>query len=119
MRKIAVLTAALLGAVNPAYADQTADKLRGVDLKPYEKANFPKLYAKYGRKFVVNDIQKLRVAGAREMAKETKCDRVLWSEYSDRSTTDSLVVFVDCANGYRIWYGGGRILQTDQGDRLD
>lgn len=104
-----------------AQAGQVDPKLKAVDLRPYEKAKFPKLYAQYGAKFVRDDIQKVRVAAANEMAKETKCDRVLWSEYSDiRSTPDQVVVFVDCANGYRIIYGGGRILKTEQlGSRLD
>ena len=103
-----------------AHAEKLDPKLKNVDLKPYEKAKFPKLYAQYGAKTVRGEIQKTRVAAAKEMAKETKCDRVLWSEYSDSSTPDQLVVFVDCANGYRILYGGGRILKTVQlGFRLD
>jgi len=115
---VAVAVLLAVASVGQVSADQNA-KLQSADLRPYDAANYPKLFAKYGKKFVLNDIQAVRVAAANEMAKETKCNRVLSSDYSDRSTADQIVVFVDCANGYRIWYGGGRILRVAQNPPLE
>jgi hypothetical protein len=93
-------------------ADDVGRKLSSADLKPYDQANYPKTFAKFGEKFVLNEIQLARVAGAQAMARDENCDRVLFSDLSDKSTRDNVVVFVDCANGYRIWHSAGRVLRT-------
>lgn len=72
--------------------------------QPYTAKGWPKLYAVWGDKgFKL--IQKVREAGARKASWSTACDYVAASEYSDRSKhPNSVVVFVDCANGKRFFF---------------
>lgn len=114
--RVKLLLLALLLGTTASLADDTSTKLQSVDLKPYEKESYPNLYRRYGTSFVLNEIQKARVEAANAMAAEEKCDRVMWSEYSDTSTKRKIVVYVDCANGYRNWYEGGKVVKTAQNE---
>lgn len=92
----------------PMPAVSEADILRkvaDVDLRPYDKATYPKAWAQIGPHLRDGTFQKLRTAAARDMAASSDCDKVELVEHSlTRSTPSNPVVFVDCRNTFRRYY---------------
>lgn len=87
-------------------------KLTTVDLDPYTPSEYPKLHAEIGS--MMNEVTIARAEGARAAAQLPQCDHVEISDYSDRSEGNEIAVFVDCRNGFRIWYRSGKIIETLQ-----
>ena len=67
------------------------------------KKDFPKVYAKYGDKYI-SQVNKLAPEIAKYAAKQTQCDRVEMVTFSDsKSSKQEKVWFVDCANKERLY----------------
>ena len=67
----------------------------------YDKKYFPKLAEKLGASW--SRIQSVREAAARHVASSEKCDYVEIAEVSDRSSSEDIVIFVDCRNRQRMY----------------
>ncbi|QLB23316.1 hypothetical protein [Phocoenobacter skyensis] len=76
------------------------DKIKKVNLSPYDKKSYPKLFKKYKKR--IKDIEIHRKKAALKAAMSEKCDNVVISELSSKSTLKNLRYFVDCENGERF-----------------
>ncbi|MBB4191795.1 hypothetical protein GGE45_001475 [Rhizobium aethiopicum] len=94
--------------------ESVAYKVQTVDLQPYDEKNYPKLFLYLGAVRVAGELQDLRRAAAMEAAWDNRCDTVEMSDFSDKTySSGELTAFVDCRNGFRIWYTQKRgVIQT-------
>lgn len=121
MQRLVVFFALVIAAVwlftpgrKELSADEIAAKVRSADLRPYDAGNFPKLFQYLGAARVAGELQSLRREGAYAAAADDRCDQVDLAEFSDETYSSRvLTVFVDCRNGFRIWYSRpGGVIRT-------
>lgn len=102
--------------------EQVAAKLADVDFGPYDKDEWPSVFAMFpsNPERVTVDLVELRKKGAKAAAEREACDRVAWSEYSpEGSTSGNLRVYVDCVSGFRLYLDERGAISTEQNRRLD
>jgi hypothetical protein len=76
-------------------SDKYKPKIPDYVLEPYDKINYPKLYAQFSSK--LPEIEKLRQQAARIAADSEQCDVVTDSQLTLQSTLKSLSIRVDCS----------------------
>ncbi len=124
MRKLLTLAAVIVAATwffgggkqerQTPPLESATNKMQAVDLQPYDEKNYPKLFLYLGAIRVAGELQDLRRAAAMEAALDDRCDVVEMSDFSDKTySSGDLTAFVDCRNGFRIWYTQKRgVIQT-------
>lgn len=75
-------------------------------LHPYDRKNYPRLFAKYGSR--IKDVERYRRLAAEMVLKQKKCDYIDLVELSTRSPLDNLLFWIDCGND-RIWVSEAEI----------
>lgn len=89
-------------SVNNVNIDKYAGKIDPAALYPYTaKGGFEKTIKKYGSR--LKEIASFRKQAAEKAIDSGKCDSVIASELSDKSTLKNLNFWVDCNNGERIY----------------
>ena len=88
-------------AASPSRTADPRTKVSPYVFEADDKANFPKLARKLGSSWF--RLQSVREAAAVHVATSGKCDYVEVAEASDRSTSEDIVIFVDCRNGQRMY----------------
>lgn len=85
-------------------SETASKKIAEYAYAPYEKAGYPKTFAKWGPS-AVKKINALRKEAAFLVALDPKCNMVEVSELSDERSTpkDKIVIFVDCRNNQRFY----------------
>ncbi|WP_146111985.1 hypothetical protein [Brevundimonas vesicularis] len=106
-------------AAQPAAKHSSPASIAPDVMVPYDRATYPKTFAKWGEAAVTGQIQKLREDAAKAVAVSPDCDAVMLSELSDRSSPpDDPEVFVDCNNGNRWRYRGDEPVEPKDPDQL-
>lgn len=103
----------LFGPGWPLSKAEIEAKMSSVDLQPYDRATYPKTFARLGESVVLGELQDVRRAGAEQAASDRRCDRVSMSDFSENeSVPGKVAVFVDCENGFRIWFNRDGAIRT-------
>ena len=82
-------------------SDKYAKKISYSALSPYTQKSYPKITAMFGSR--LPEIEALRRKAAEIAVDSGKCDFVLMSELSDKSTLNHLHFWIDCKNKQRIY----------------
>ena len=90
---------------------------------PYVRAEEPEMFAQWGVKGVA-EINRLRIAAAKQVAEDGACDRVDLSDLADdlSKAKHTPTVYVDCNNGQRFYFtkkdlGRPTLSETEKGAR--
>ena len=94
MKRLLLAPLLIAGLLSPIAA-KSDGKIPDYVLTPYDRANYPSYFKKFGSR--MKDIEKYRGIAAKKAASNKQCALVKYAEVSrDKSTKNNLLFWVDC-----------------------